>query len=171
MSPDRVIVNSVTPQVGLVTRRNLVAPFGKKTPRSIPLIDPLLSNFFPPALILGCFENMKKAPAASDISRVASEENRISVPPAGAAVIRNSWKLLRSSISLVLIVGPGSPIEKFALLVSGVLRLVKRVVMTAILAVEVKFYPYADMRHKIRLRAGRVYVHLSDIFKDAPANV
>ncbi|HEY6188010.1 MAG TPA: SprT-like domain-containing protein [Pyrinomonadaceae bacterium] len=37
--------------------------------------------------------------------------------------------------------------------------------------VEVKFYPYADMRHKIRLRAGRVYVRLSDIFKDAPANV
>lgn len=37
--------------------------------------------------------------------------------------------------------------------------------------VEVKFYPYAGLHHTIRLRAGRVYVRLSDIFKDAPLNV
>src|SRR3954468_11075024 len=37
--------------------------------------------------------------------------------------------------------------------------------------VEVKFYPYAGLHHTIRLRAGRVYVRLSDIFKDAPINV
>ncbi|MBA3804492.1 MAG: SprT-like domain-containing protein [Acidobacteria bacterium] len=37
--------------------------------------------------------------------------------------------------------------------------------------VEVKFYPYAGLHHTIRLRAGRVYVRLSDIFKDAPLGV
>ena len=37
--------------------------------------------------------------------------------------------------------------------------------------VEVKFYPYAGLHHTIRLRAGRVYVRLSDIFKDAPIGV
>jgi hypothetical protein len=37
--------------------------------------------------------------------------------------------------------------------------------------VEVKFYPYAGLHHTIRLRSGRVYVRISDIFKDAPLNV
>jgi predicted metal-dependent hydrolase len=37
--------------------------------------------------------------------------------------------------------------------------------------VEVRFYPYAGLNHTIRLRAGRVYVRLSDIFRDAPMNV
>ena len=35
-------------------------------------------------------------------------------------------------------------------------------------AIEVRFYPYAGLRHTIRLRSGRVYVRLSDICKDAP---
>jgi hypothetical protein len=34
--------------------------------------------------------------------------------------------------------------------------------------IEVRFYPYAGLRHTIRLRQGRIYVRLSDIFKDAP---
>jgi hypothetical protein len=34
--------------------------------------------------------------------------------------------------------------------------------------IEVRFYPYAGLRHTIRLRSGRVYVRLSDICKDAP---
>ena len=29
--------------------------------------------------------------------------------------------------------------------------------------IEVRFYPYAGLRHTIRLRSGRVYVRLSDI--------
>jgi SprT-like family len=37
--------------------------------------------------------------------------------------------------------------------------------------VEVKFYPYAGLHHTIRLRGGRVYVRLSDIFREAPAGV
>jgi hypothetical protein len=37
--------------------------------------------------------------------------------------------------------------------------------------IEVKFYPYAGLHHTIRLRVGRVYVRISDIFKDAPQNV
>jgi hypothetical protein len=37
--------------------------------------------------------------------------------------------------------------------------------------IEVKFYPYTGLHHTIRLRSGRVYVRISDIFKDAPANV
>jgi hypothetical protein len=37
--------------------------------------------------------------------------------------------------------------------------------------IEVKFYPYAGSHHTIRLRSGRVYVRISDIFKDAPANI
>ena len=36
---------------------------------------------------------------------------------------------------------------------------------------EVRFYPYAGLHHTIRLRSGRVYVRVSDIFKDAPLNV
>jgi hypothetical protein len=37
--------------------------------------------------------------------------------------------------------------------------------------IDVRFYPYAGLNHTIRLRAGRVYVRLSDIFRDAPDNV
>jgi hypothetical protein len=37
--------------------------------------------------------------------------------------------------------------------------------------IDVKFYPYAGQRHTIRLRAGRVYVRISDVFKDAPVAV
>jgi hypothetical protein len=37
--------------------------------------------------------------------------------------------------------------------------------------VEVRFYPYAGLHHTIRLRSGRVYVRISDIFKEAPINV
>jgi hypothetical protein len=37
--------------------------------------------------------------------------------------------------------------------------------------IEVRFYPYAGISHKIRLRSGRVYVRISDIFKNAPADV
>lgn len=37
--------------------------------------------------------------------------------------------------------------------------------------VEVRFYPYAGLNHTIRLRSGRVYVRVSDLFKDAPLNV
>ncbi|MEO8436079.1 MAG: SprT-like domain-containing protein [Pyrinomonadaceae bacterium] len=37
--------------------------------------------------------------------------------------------------------------------------------------VEVKFYPYAGLRHTIRIRSGRVYVRISDVFKTAPPEV
>src|ERR671939_782498 len=37
--------------------------------------------------------------------------------------------------------------------------------------VEVRFYPYAGLHHTIRLRSGRIYVRVSDIFKDAPPNI
>lgn len=37
--------------------------------------------------------------------------------------------------------------------------------------IEVRFYPYAGLNHTIRLRSGRVYVRLSDIFRDAPLSV
>ena len=37
--------------------------------------------------------------------------------------------------------------------------------------IEVRFYPYAGISHKIRLRGGRVYVRISDIFKSAPDDV
>src|SRR5438309_5114457 len=37
--------------------------------------------------------------------------------------------------------------------------------------IEVKFYPYAGLHHTIRVRAGRVYVRLSDLFKAAPPEV
>src|SRR5688500_4953033 len=37
--------------------------------------------------------------------------------------------------------------------------------------VEVKFYPYAGLRHTIRIRSGRVYVRISDVFKNAPPEV
>lgn len=35
-------------------------------------------------------------------------------------------------------------------------------------AIEIRFYPYAGLRHTIRVRSGRVYVRLADICKDAP---
>ncbi len=38
-------------------------------------------------------------------------------------------------------------------------------------AIDVRFYPYAGLNHTIRLRAGRIYVRLSDIFRDAPDHV
>src|SRR5437763_179951 len=38
-------------------------------------------------------------------------------------------------------------------------------------AIDVRFYPYAGLNHTIRLRSGRIYVRLSDIFRDAPDNV
>ena len=37
--------------------------------------------------------------------------------------------------------------------------------------VDVRHYPYAGLNHTIRLRSGRVYVRVSDIFRDAPENV
>jgi hypothetical protein len=37
--------------------------------------------------------------------------------------------------------------------------------------IEVRFYPYAGISHKIRVRSGRVYVRISDIFKSAPIDV
>jgi SprT-like family len=37
--------------------------------------------------------------------------------------------------------------------------------------IEVRFYPYAGLHHTIRVRAGRVYVRLSDLFKGAPPEV
>jgi len=37
--------------------------------------------------------------------------------------------------------------------------------------IEVRFYPYAGSIHKIRLRSGRVYVRISEIFEKAPAEV
>src|ERR1700759_4268722 len=36
---------------------------------------------------------------------------------------------------------------------------------------DVRYYPYAGLNHTIRLRSGRVYVRLSDIFRGAPINV
>jgi SprT-like family len=41
----------------------------------------------------------------------------------------------------------------------------------AVADIEVKFYPYAGLHHTIRVRAGRVYVRLSDIFQTAPPEV
>ncbi len=38
-------------------------------------------------------------------------------------------------------------------------------------AVDVRFYPYAGLRHTIRLRSGQVYVRLSDLCKDCPPEV
>src|SRR6266852_3952836 len=37
--------------------------------------------------------------------------------------------------------------------------------------IEVKFYPYAGLHHTIRVRSGRVYVRLSDVFRPAPPEV
>src|ERR1043165_1760937 len=41
----------------------------------------------------------------------------------------------------------------------------------AVPEIEVRFYPYAGISHKIRLRVGRVYVRISDIFKRARTEV
>ena len=38
-------------------------------------------------------------------------------------------------------------------------------------AIDVRFYPYAGLRHTIRVRSGQVYVRLSDICKDTPPEV
>jgi SprT-like family protein len=40
-----------------------------------------------------------------------------------------------------------------------------------VLAIDVRFYPYAGLRHTIRVRSGQVYVRLSDISKDCPPEV
>ena len=37
--------------------------------------------------------------------------------------------------------------------------------------IEVRFYPYAGLHHTIRVRSGRVYVRLSDMFESAPQDV
>jgi hypothetical protein len=37
--------------------------------------------------------------------------------------------------------------------------------------IEVRFYPYAGVHHTIRIRSGKVFVRISDIFKEAPLNV
>ena len=37
--------------------------------------------------------------------------------------------------------------------------------------IEVRFYPYAGLHHTIRVRAGRVYVRISDLFQSAPPEV
>ena len=37
--------------------------------------------------------------------------------------------------------------------------------------IDVRFYPYAGLRHTIRLRSGQVYVRLSDICRDSPPEV
>lgn len=41
----------------------------------------------------------------------------------------------------------------------------------AVPEVDTRYYPYAGLNHTIRVRSGRVYVRLSDIFKAAPINV
>ncbi len=41
----------------------------------------------------------------------------------------------------------------------------------AVPEVDVRYYPYAGLNHTIRLRTGRVYVRLADVFKDAPVGV
>src|SRR5215471_5060874 len=37
--------------------------------------------------------------------------------------------------------------------------------------IEVRFYPYAGLHHTIRVRSGRVYVRISDVFRSAPPEV
>src|SRR5437867_6375423 len=37
--------------------------------------------------------------------------------------------------------------------------------------IDVRFYPYAGLRHTIRVRSGQVYVRLADICKDSPPEV
>ena len=38
-------------------------------------------------------------------------------------------------------------------------------------AIEVRFYPYAGLHHTIRVRSGRVFVRISDLFRTAPPEV
>jgi len=38
-------------------------------------------------------------------------------------------------------------------------------------AIEVRFYPYAGLHHTIRVRAGRVFVRISDLLRGAPPEV
>jgi hypothetical protein len=40
-----------------------------------------------------------------------------------------------------------------------------------IAGIEVRFYPYAGLHHTIRVRSGRVYVRISDVFRSAPPEV
>ena len=37
--------------------------------------------------------------------------------------------------------------------------------------IEAEFYPYADIKHSIRKRNGRIYMRISDVFSDAPQDV
>jgi hypothetical protein len=37
--------------------------------------------------------------------------------------------------------------------------------------IDVRFYPYAGLRHTIRVRSGQVYVRLSDLIKESPPEV
>jgi hypothetical protein len=37
--------------------------------------------------------------------------------------------------------------------------------------IEVRFYPYAGLNHTIRQRGRRIYVRVSDVFRNAPLNV
>lgn len=37
--------------------------------------------------------------------------------------------------------------------------------------IDVRFYPYAGLHHTIRIRSGRVYVRVSDIFNSAPLDI
>src|SRR6185503_13230613 len=41
----------------------------------------------------------------------------------------------------------------------------------AVPVIDVRFYPYAGLRHTIRVRSGQVYVRLSDISKTFPPEV
>ncbi len=41
----------------------------------------------------------------------------------------------------------------------------------AVPVIDVRFYPYAGLRHTIRIRSGQVYVRLSDLLKDSPPEV
>lgn len=38
-------------------------------------------------------------------------------------------------------------------------------------SIDVRFYPYAGLHHTIRVRAGKVYVRISDVFTSAPRSV
>ena len=40
-----------------------------------------------------------------------------------------------------------------------------------ITSIEVRFYPYAGLHHTIRVRSGRVFVRLSDVFRSAPPDI
>jgi hypothetical protein len=37
--------------------------------------------------------------------------------------------------------------------------------------IDVRYYPYAGLHHTIRIRSGRVYVRISDIFSNAPTDI